>query len=110
MRRFGDKLELTLKERDFDGSDEILVFESLRSLFREPDLAGMSEAPLYFTLPRMLRNSVYEHFVAIGECSPAEGGRVKCWPETVQYLLRSYATPPAVSNVVNSASDLKQSP
>lgn len=44
MKRFGDKVEMVLNVRRFDGSDGILIFEFLGRLIREAELAEMNEA------------------------------------------------------------------
>lgn len=102
IRSFGDKLDITLSERKFDGSDRVLLFDFLKSLVREAHLPSMSKAQLYLKLPRMLKKSAYGPFAAMRDCSAAEEGGVTCWNEAVQYLLRSSATPQTISDVLNS--------
>lgn len=97
IRSFCHKLDFTLKERKFDGSNGVLVFEFLRNLIRDANLAARGEAQLYLILPRMLKKAAYGHSLAIRDCCTAEGGRVTCWSEGVQYLLRPYAMPQAIN-------------
>lgn len=110
IRSFAKKLELKLKERILDGLGGVSVFDFLRSLLRNEDLAGMREAQVYLTFPRMLKKAAYKHFVAIRDCSAAEEGSATCWPEAVKYLLRSYSALQAISLVVSGLRDLTQGP
>lgn len=71
VKRFGDKIELGPKDKRFDRSDGILVFDFLKSFIREAKLAAMSEAQLYLFPRIMLRTSAHDHFVAIKYCSTA---------------------------------------
>lgn len=52
VRSFGDKLKLTLKEPEFEGSDGIQVFDFLRSLARECELADMREGKNLSSTPK----------------------------------------------------------
>lgn len=108
MRSFGDKLDVALKERRFDGSHGILIFDFLRILIREANLAGMSEAQFYLTIHRKLRTSVHDHCAAVRDCPSAEEGGVTSWLEAFQYLLRSCATPQAISDVRSKLRTLRQ--
>lgn len=74
-------MELVLKDRKFDGTDGVLIFDFLRSLIREASFAGMRKAQLYLMLLRMLRKSVHEHFIAIRDCFTPEERGLSSWPE-----------------------------
>ncbi len=51
----------------------------------------MSEAQAYLALPHFLRGFALNQFESMWDMSTSENGGVTCWPEAVQYLLRSYA-------------------
>lgn len=53
LRGFGDKPELKLKKQKYDCSDEVLIFDFLRGLVREADLAAMSAVQMYLNIPVM---------------------------------------------------------
>lgn len=69
VKSFGDELQVTLKERNFDGSDGMVVVVFLRSWIRGANHAAMSEAHLRLNLPRMLKNTTHDHFIVIRDCS-----------------------------------------
>jgi len=87
-------LELTLKERKFDGSDPILVFDFLGRLTEECDTLKMSEGQAFIALPHFLKGRAETQYRA--SANNSRNGGVSCWPEAVQYLLRTYATPAAI--------------
>lgn len=68
MESFKDQLEVALQQGKCDSSHGIIIFAFLRNWIRETNLAVMSEARTYVTLPGMLRKSAHEHFVAIRDC------------------------------------------
>lgn len=91
-----------------DGSDGILIFEFMRSVITEANLAAMSDGQLHLIFRRIVKKSAPEHFVGIRDCSRPEGGGVSSWPGAVQYQLRSYGIPQVINGVLASLRDLKQ--
>lgn len=77
-RRRSSEPHLKSRLPEYENSCGVVVFDFLRSLIGEPDLAAMREAEIYVTLPRMLNNSAYDRFVAIMDCSAADEGGVTC--------------------------------
>ena len=88
-------LTLTLKSHAFDGDDPILIFDFLTRFVNEADMLGMSEAQAFVALPAFLKGDAEVQFKANLSGASRLGG-VTCWPEAVQYLLETYATPSAM--------------
>lgn len=56
----------------------------------------------------MLKKLAHEHFVAIRDCCTKQERVVSSWPEALQYLLRSYGTPQAISEALAALQDIKE--
>lgn len=72
VRSLGEILEGALKERNFDGSDAVMIFDLLGSSIRERKFAAMSKAQWHLTPGRMLNMTAHDQFFAIRDCSVAE--------------------------------------
>ena len=70
----------------------------------------MSEAQAYLALPSFLDGVALTHYEATCESLDADEGGVTCWPEAVNYLLRSFATSNAISEAVQSLQEIRQVP
>ena len=76
-------------------------------MVEECDTLGMSEAQSFMALPHFLSDNARTQFRAMQSGSRTSG--VTCWPEGVQYLLRTYATPAAIRNATNELRSIRQS-
>jgi len=90
----------------FDGSDPIMVFAFLTRLTEEADLNNLTEAQAFALLPRYLGGTAELQFQSVR--SGSRGSGVRCWPEAVQYLLTTYATPSAIRQATQAVMDIKQ--
>lgn len=95
--------------RKFDGEDAIMVLDFIACFVQESDILGMNEAQAYLALP-YLSGMAENQFNSVRGSSRASEGGVTCWPEAVQYLLRSYATSNAIQNAILALRDTKQKP
>lgn len=102
------RMGLTMKEHSFSGDDPIMVFDFLTRFVEEADTLSMSEAQAFVALPHFLVGNANKQFRASRNGSRSSSGGVSCWPEAVQYLLRTYATPSAIRDAINSLHALKQ--
>ena len=100
-------LDLSFRESKFSGQDPILIFNFLTRMVEECDTLGMSEAQAFMALPHLLSDNARTQFRAMQSGSRTSG--VTCWPEGVQYILRTYATPAAIRNATNELPSIRQS-
>lgn len=68
----------------------------------------MSEDQDYILLPHLLSNTAAGQFRFVQAGSRYSG--VSCWPEAVQYLLQTYATPSAIHNAYFRLQTIPHSP
>ena len=101
-------LMISLGDFKFSGQDPILIFDFLTRITEEADINQMTEAQAFVALPRFLSGFAEVQFRSTrsGSCT----GGVRCWPEAVQYLLSTYATPAAIRQAVQQVLDTKQNP
>ena len=78
------RLELTLRDEAFDGSDPVRVLPFLSAFVAEADVMEMTEAQAYIALPYVIKGTARQHFTAV-KGVPSSSGGVTCWPEAVQY-------------------------
>lgn len=102
------QMELTMKAHKFSGEDPILVLDFLSRFVAEADILRMSEAQAYIALPYFLTGLAEDQFNSVRGSTRASEGGVTCWPEAVQYLLRSYATGNAIQGAILALRDTKQ--
>ena len=101
---------LTMLPHRFTGEEPILVLDFLRRFFGEAEQLAMSEDQAYIALPFFLEGEAKIHYEAVLDTiSEGEGG-VTCWPEAVQYLLRSYATANHIRAAVLALRDVRHHP
>ena len=104
-------LELTMRGHTFDGEDPIHVLDFLARFVREADTLKRSEAQAYIAVPYFIRGHAEQQFNTVRSSSSAtSAGGVTCWPEAVQYLLRSYATSSAIRGAILVLQDTRQRP
>ena len=87
-----------------------MVFYFLSSFVKECDILEMSEAQAYIAVAFFLEGLAADQFESIRDSLDSNEGGVKCWPETLQYLLRSYATATAIPHVILDLRDIRQKP
>lgn len=104
------RMHLTLGKHIFDGKDQILILKFLARFVREADVLRMSEAQAFIALPHFLTGFALSQFEAVRDTSViGDIGGVNCWPEAVQYLLRSYATSSEIQKALLDLSNIRQS-
>ena len=99
------RLALVLQDLKFDGTDEIMILHFLARFVTEADTLEMSEGQAYLALPHFLRGMAEAEFRSTAD-TPVGG--VTCWPEAVNYLLRSYATNEAIQTALLALRDVRQ--
>ena len=72
------------------------------------DTLGMGETQAFMNLPRFLIENARTQYRTMQSGSRSSG--VTCWPEGVQYLLRTYATPVAIRNATAEFRNVRQTP
>jgi len=100
-------LNLTMKKHTFDGSDPIKIFDFLTRFVNEADMLAMSEAQAFIALPSFLADPAETQFRTNLSGGSRKGG-VTCWPEAIQYLLRTYATPTAMREALEHLRNIRQ--
>ena len=101
------RMQLAARDLSFDGSDPILILRFLARFIEEADMLEMSEAQAYIAVTYFLKGEVLRQFRAATYANSRDGG-ITCWPEAVQYLLRSYATNAAISQALLDLRDTRQ--
>ena len=99
-------LELSFKDSKFSGEDPILIFDFLSRFVEEADTLTMSEAQAFMALPQFLTGTARMQYRAAR--SGSRSGGLACWPEAVQYLLRTYATQGAIRDAIHHLRSLRQ--
>lgn len=99
-------LKMTLDEWKFAGTDQIVVLDFLTRFTEEADLNSLTEGQAFISLPRFLSGEAEIQYRA--SRNGARSGVVSCWPEAVQHLLTSYATPSAIREAVNDLQNIRQ--
>ena len=95
-------MEYSLKEFRFNGQDPIRVLSFLAKFVEEAELLHMTEAQAFLALPKLLLGFAKEQYDSVRGSADASEGGVSCWPEAVQYLLRSYATSSAINAAITA--------
>ena len=103
-------MALTLRNYTFIGEGPIMVLNFLRRFCDEANTLNMSEAQAYVALSYFLRGFALDQFQTVKDAYAASEGGVTCWPEAVQYLIRSYATSTAIREAIISLRDIQQKP
>ena len=100
--------QATFASTEFSAQDPIMVFDFLTRFVEEADTLGVSEAHAFLILPKVLKGRAESHLRSIR--NGARSGGVTCWPEAVNHLLRTFATPAAIRNAVNDLRNIRQQP
>ncbi|CAN8076685.1 unnamed protein product [Agarophyton chilense] len=103
-------MPLSLRNQLFSREDPILVLDFLARFVAEADILGKNEGQAYIALPYFLRGLAEDKYHSVRVLSLASGGGVTCWPEAVQYLLRSCATNSAIQQAILALRDTRQRP
>ena len=90
LHRLLKHLDISFGKRKFSVQDPILILDFLTRMVEECDTLGMSEAQEFMALPQFLSDNARTLYRAMKSVSRISG--VTCWPEGVQYLLRTYDT------------------
>ena len=104
------RMALTLRNYTFSGEDPIMVLDLLRRFCDEANTLNMSEAQAYVALSYFLKGFALDQFQTVKDAYAASEGGVTCWPEAVQYLIRSYATSNAIGEAIISLRNIRQKP
>ena len=86
------RMALTSRNYTFSGEDPIMVLDFLRRFCDEANTLKMSGTQAYVPLSYFLKGFAQDQFQNFRDAYAASEGDVTCWPEAVQYLIRSYAT------------------
>ena len=70
----------------------------------------MSEAQAYIAVAFLLNGLAADQFESVRDSLDSNESGVTCWPETVQYLLRSYASATAIQQFILHLRDVRQKP
>lgn len=106
LSRLLKSLDLTFREHKFSGAEPILVFDFLTRIVEEADMLSITEGQLFVLLPHLLNGDAASQYRATVKGSRSNG--VTCWPEAVQYFLRTYATTNAIRDANHAFRGLKQ--
>ena len=101
-------MDLSFRESKFLGQYPILIFDFLKRMVEECDTLGMSEDQAFMALPHFLSDRERTQYRAMQSGARTSG--VICWPEGVQYLLLTYATPATIRNETTELPSVRQSP
>ena len=104
------RIEIKMWNHRFDGDDPSSIIDFLKRFVKEADIQLMLEAQAYLALPSFLDGVALTHYQATCESLDADEGGVTCWPEAVNYLLRSFATSNAISEAVRALREIRQRP
>ena len=77
------RLEVSFKNRHFDGKDPIMVFDCLSRFVKECDILEMSEAQAYIAVAVFLKGLAADQFKSVRDSPDSNEGGVTCWPESV---------------------------
>lgn len=103
------RLELTIRDMAFDGSDLVLILDFLNRFTDECTTLEMSEAQAFITVQYFLKGDAAALFRSSKATSRSTDG-ISCWPEAVHFLLRTYATPSVLREAVIHDRTLHQGP
>ena len=110
VRDISKRLDVKLKRYHFDGEDPIRIIIFLRRFVEEAENHLMSEAQAFLAFPDFLEGVALSQFEAIADSVDPYNGGVTCWPEAVDFLLRSFASSTAVGEALTSLDEVKQFP
>jgi len=105
-RQFTKRMEYTLAKKCFSGKDPIQVLPFLAKFVEEADRVGISEPSAYMVLDLYLEEPASEALTAARGRGQQSG--VSAWPEAVNFLLATYATPAVLRNAVASVKAVTQ--
>ena len=97
-----------MNQLTFDGSDPIKIFDFLTRFVNDADILAMSEAQAFIALPTFLADPAETQFRTNFSGGSRRGG-ITCWPEAIQYLLRTYATAAVMREALDILQNIRQS-
>ena len=86
------RMALTFRNHTFDAEDPINVLAFLRYFVQEANRLDMNEAQAYIAIPYYLKGFALDQYQAVKDAYSANEGGASCWPQAVQYLLKSSVT------------------
>ena len=101
---------LNLLPHRFTGEDPFMVLDFLRRFVGEAEQLALREEQAYIALPFFLKGAAKIHFESVLGTTLESEGVVTCWPEAVQFLLRSFATANNIRAAVLELRDVRQHP
>lgn len=101
------RLNNAVGEEGFDGEDKVMILEFLIRLTEELDALAATEAQALIILPTYLKGDCRKLYLTARR---GGSGAIRSWPEAVQWLLRTYATPAALREAVKAFRSLEQKP
>lgn len=85
-------MDLTLRDHKFDGKDPIKVLRIFAEQIRKCKFLSVTEGLELISLSYMLNRDTKEKLNSVLSTSEKNEYGIECWPEAVQYLLRTYET------------------
>jgi len=106
LREQTKSFQTSFDKTKFNGEDPVMVFDFLMKFVEEADTLHVSEAHAFLILPKVLSGRADRQLRSVRNGS--RSGGVTCWPEAVNYLLRTYATAAATRNACNDFRNIRQ--
>lgn len=102
------RLDHTMKNRKFSGSEPLRVLNFLNLFKAQCDSNGISEGGALLLLPNFLDGEAYELFMSNQDLGEECTGGFATYPEAVQFLLRTYAREAYIETAVEEFDRLAQ--
>lgn len=96
-----------MKNHIFDSTDPICVFDSIARFVNDAEMLIMSERRAFIALPTFLTEAAETEIrMNFGRTSRHSG--ITCWPEAIEYLLRTYMTSSAMRIVLEELHNIRR--
>lgn len=102
------RLEHTLKNRKFTGSEPLRILSFLSLFKAQCDNNRITEGGALILLPNFLEGEAYELFMSNQDMGEDNTGGFATYPEAVQFLLRSFAREAYIETAVEAFDRLTQ--
>lgn len=99
-------LNIILKNQVFDGNYPITIFDFFTCFVNEDNMLNIAEEKALIDLPNVLADPPEIKFRA-NMSGASHKVVITCWTESIQYLLRTYAPAPAISDVLEDLRNVK---
>ena len=106
LREQTKSFQTSFDKTKFNGEDPVMIFDFLMKFVEEADTLRVSEAHAFLILPKVITGRADRQLRSVRNGS--RSGGVTCWPEAVNYLLRTYATAAAIRNACNDFRNIRQ--